>query len=120
MFDIDHFKRINDLFGHDIGDHVLTAMAQLVRANIRSDTIFAHWGGEEFAIICPRSNAKEAKLLANKLRVLIAENMFIDEHKVTCSFGVSEYRGQDVDRWFKRADKKLYKAKSQGRNRVEV
>lgn len=120
LFDIDHFKRINDLFGHDIGDHVLTAMAQLVRANIRSDTIFARWGGEEFAIICPRSNANGAKLLANKLRVLIAENMFIDKHKVTCSFGVSEYRGQDVDRWFKRADKKLYKAKSQGRNRVEV
>jgi two-component system, cell cycle response regulator len=125
IFDLDHFKDLNDNFGHDAGDYVLKDLSTLIKQNgIREQDIFARYGGEEFVILLPRTNLKQAFEIAERLRRLIADHDFIYEAKklpVTASIGVADYRqgvltGTDL---FKRADGAVYKAKEGGRNQVQ-
>ena len=119
MFDIDHFKRINDRHGHLIGDQVLKDLTQRVQSRLRSVDVLARWGGEEFLILTPHCQADDAAKLAEKLRILIESEPFAEVGDVTCSFGVAGFRaGESHDAWLKRVDDALYDAKSAGRNRV--
>ncbi|NWF66273.1 MAG: diguanylate cyclase [Campylobacterales bacterium] len=121
IFDIDYFKKINDTYGHQIGDKVLVSLTELVSKNIRQNDLFARWGGEEFMLIMPSCDEEHAKILAEKLRKLIETNDFEKVGQVTCSFGVILYNGKEsIDDLIKKADIALYKAKQNGRNRVEV
>ncbi|WP_295388351.1 diguanylate cyclase [uncultured Thiodictyon sp.] len=119
LLDIDHFKSINDRFGHLSGDQVLVQLCQLVRAHLRAADVFARWGGEEFVILLPHCQAADAGRLAEQLRALIADHPFSAVGTVTCSFGVAQRRPAETrDAWLKRADDALYAAKAGGRNRV--
>ena len=118
MLDIDHFKIINDTFGHLAGDRVLLEIAQLIKDNIRQSDFLARWGGEEFAILIPGIELEQAMRVAEKLRVLVEKNEFSIGSQVTCSFGISSYvHKEDEDAFLQRADMALYQAKQQGRNR---
>ncbi len=119
MFDIDHFKLINDSFGHLEGDEVLITLARLVGEKLRRTDIFGRWGGEEFLIICPGTNLKGAAFLAETLRKVLESHNFKTVGPVTCSFGVasSEESGKSED-LLKKLDNALYFAKQNGRNRV--
>jgi diguanylate cyclase (GGDEF)-like protein len=117
MLDIDYFKTVNDTYGHDVGDEVLKEYSKLILSHLRENDIFSRIGGEEFMIILPHVNAKEAFRVANKLREKIELNKKIVA--ITMSFGVTEYiRGEEMDFIFKRVDSALYEAKNSGRNRV--
>jgi len=123
MFDIDHFKRINDVHGHLAGDFVLKELARIVQSRIRRDEVFARYGGEEFAIILPETSLEGSAQLGETLREKVAEHLYVfqaDTIKVTMSVGAAIL--QDTDRaaneLIKRADEKLYEAKNGGRNRV--
>jgi len=119
IMDIDFFKKINDTYGHIVGDMVLQKVAHIVNSNIRKSDIFGRYGGEEFIIICKNTSSKDATTLANKLRMKIEETNFGDKLKVTCSFGVTEYvKGESIEEFINRADKGLYLAKESGRNKV--
>ena len=121
FFDIDHFKDINDSYGHDKGDLVLRELACLTQKNIRKNDIFGRWGGEEFLIICPEIGLIEATKLAEKLRRLIETYKFNDSLlcSVTCSFGVTQFVDKDTQKIItKRVDTLLYEAKQKGRNRT--
>ena len=121
MCDLDKFKAINDKFGHDSGDMVLIEFAALVFKTIRKSDIFARWGGEEFAILLPETNLEKASQIASKLRLVTETHMMPQIGRITCSFGVAEYHaGDNEEDLIKRADIALYKAKSNGRNRVEI
>jgi len=124
IFDLDHFKKLNDNFGHDAGDFVLKELASLIRSNgIRENDVFARYGGEEFVILLPKTNLKQSFEIAERLRKLVENHQFMYEGKrlpVTASIGVSDYRqgvntGTDL---FKRADEAVYKSKGGGRNQV--
>jgi len=121
FFDIDHFKKINDKYGHQSGDDVLVQISSKVSAYIREVDTFARWGGEEFVILLPGSSAQSTFKLAEKCRLLIQNIEFTDKKiNVTSSFGVSNYiSGETVDKLFLRADKALYQAKNNGRNQVQ-
>ena len=119
FFDIDFFKRVNDTYGHDIGDYVLKNIAKLVSSEIRSSDIFARWGGEEFILFLPNTSLEEALKVAEKLRKSIEEYAFNDIDTITCSFGVTELQEDDTKESFlKRVDNLLYEAKESGRNCV--
>jgi diguanylate cyclase len=120
IFDIDHFKRINDTYGHQIGDTVLQELAKTVAANIRSSDALARWGGEEFVIVACETGLSQAANLAEKIRQVVDTHPFTDVGHVTISLGVTTYTPHDsVDTLMIRVDKALYHAKSGGRNRVE-
>lgn len=120
IFDIDHFKQVNDRYGHNVGDYVLKTIASLVQSLIRSSDTFARWGGEEFIILAPNTALENALYLAEKLRAAIEKYNFDFVEKVTCSFGVAEFANNvDFEGLVERADKALYAAKRSGRNRVE-
>jgi diguanylate cyclase (GGDEF)-like protein len=119
LVDVDHFKEINDQYGHLVGDVVLQDIAQLLEENIRTVDTIGRWGGEEFLIICPEQTAESSHLLAEKLRILITEYPFAHIDKLSCSFGISSYQTNDSShQLIKRADIALYQAKKQGRNCV--
>lgn len=119
IFDIDHFKNVNDLYGHSAGDDVLKRLAKLVETNIRETDIFARWGGEEFVIQAPGIALADAVMFAEKLRVAIEQYDFNQPKKITASFGVTVYKkGDNSSRLINRADKALYLAKENGRNQV--
>ncbi|KWT82511.1 GGDEF domain-containing response regulator [Candidatus Magnetominusculus xianensis] len=121
IFDIDHFKSVNDTYGHPTGDYVLKEITKLVTENIRKYDIFARYGGEEFVILTPETNLAGAKDLAEKIREIIQDSVFKEVGKVTCSFGVSEYvKQEDPAGFIKKADYALYIAKNKGRNRVKA
>lgn len=120
MFDLDHFKNINDNYGHNIGDHVLKEVSQLILDNIRSHDILSRWGGEEFMVLTPKSNQNQAGILAEKLRCLIEAHDFGDGLHVTASFGVTQLKTDDLaDSFTTRVDQAMYLAKQNGRNRIE-
>jgi len=120
MFDIDHFKRINDTFGHHTGDSVLRELTGMVAQSVRVHDLFARWGGEEFMIMVTNTTAGNARLYAEKLRCLIESREFTEVRHVTCSFGVTQLGDDDNDdRFTQRVDRALYRAKTLGRNRVE-
>ena len=120
MFDIDHFKSINDAYGHDVGDTVLKEIAALVRVNIRVSDVFARWGGEEFMVLSPDADLESGKQLAERLRESVAGFDFTGvPRQVTSSFGLAVFTGGELaDELVKRADEALYEAKESGRNRV--
>ncbi|MBU0665321.1 MAG: PAS domain S-box protein [Proteobacteria bacterium] len=121
MYDLDYFKRVNDTFGHDVGDYVLQAVTGLVKENIRVTDIVGRWGGEEFMVLMPQSDIQSARNTAEKLRLAIAEYHFDKVNKMTVSFGVTAFESQDdMKSLLKRVDDALYQAKKQGRNRVEI
>lgn len=119
MFDIDHFKKVNDTYGHSAGDNVLKSLTKLVSANIRKIDVFARWGGEEFVIQAPGTSLDDAKKLAEKLRTKIEAYDFIEPKNITASFGISIFQsGDDNITVINRADEALYRAKHGGRNQV--
>ena len=119
FFDIDHFKKINDTYGHQTGDDVLQELVTIIKGCIRELDIFARWGGEEFIVILPRTDMTNALKVAEKIRKNIMNSKFKVVKNVTCSFGVTTFsKNDDVDKFINRADKALYKAKESGRNRV--
>jgi diguanylate cyclase (GGDEF)-like protein len=119
IFDIDHFKQVNDTYGHDIGDKVLIQIAALVKNLLYGHDTFARWGGEEFVILAEDTTKNDAYMLANRLREAIENFPFEFVKQLTCSFGISEYRPNDTETTLvKRADNALYQAKQNGRNRV--
>jgi diguanylate cyclase (GGDEF)-like protein/PAS domain S-box-containing protein len=121
IFDIDHFKHINDTFGHKAGDKVLVAVANLMRSTSREVDIIARWGGEEFVVLAPSADVTTAATAAERFRDRIARRSFPSCGAVTASFGVAGYRAGDTpDQLFARADGALYKAKQNGRNRVVI
>jgi diguanylate cyclase (GGDEF)-like protein len=121
MFDIDHFKNINDLYGHDTGDDVLKEIVGIVSENIRENDILVRWGGEEFLILAPETNIYHARLLADKLRLMIKGFEFARVGNISGSFGVTQFReDDDMDSFIKRVDVSLYKAKKGGRDKVEA
>lgn len=120
LFDVDHFKRINDTYGHPVGDAVLQELAALVATQVRASDLFARWGGEEFALLAVNCSLSCVRPLADKLRYLIDAHSFPTVGHVTCSFGVAEFNpDESADAFLERIDAGLYRAKQQGRNRVE-
>jgi diguanylate cyclase (GGDEF)-like protein len=120
-FDIDHFKRINDTFGHETGDLVLQELVSIVNNNIRTGDYFGRWGGEEFLVIVKNQDATQTEQLADRLRSIIANHNFATVGTVTTSFGITTYKENDtIQTILRRADKALYTAKENGRNKVDV
>jgi len=119
ILDIDHFKKVNDEFGHPVGDQVLVRTANLLSSCVRESDTVARWGGEEFAVIAPATTEQGAASLAEKLRSIMAATHLGPKEAVTASFGVAELGPDDtVDTLLQRADAALYRAKQTGRNRV--
>jgi diguanylate cyclase (GGDEF)-like protein len=121
FIDIDHFKRVNDEHGHDIGDQVIKGLAALVRSAVQREDLFARWGGEEFLLVFRSTPGLEARTIAERLRERIADAHWPVSLRITCSFGVAEWhQGEDLERGVKRADEAMYRAKQNGRDRVEL
>jgi diguanylate cyclase (GGDEF)-like protein len=124
LFDIDHFKRVNDELGHAGGDVVLQDVARSVRASIRPADYFARVGGEEFAVLLPETDGNQAAAAAERLRAdIAASTVMVDGHarSVTASFGVAQLDRSHgtIEAWMALADTSLYRAKRNGRNRCE-
>ena len=126
MFDVDHFKRINDTFGHVAGDQVLARLAQVTQSTVRAEDVFGRYGGEEFAVICRGIPLADAATMAERLRAMVAGAQFVYEAgviPVTISIGVAGYPEvavQNALELIAAADEALYGAKRGGRNRVVV
>ena len=124
MMDVDYFKRINDTYGHAVGDRVLESLAKILRRTVREVDVVGRLGGEEFALILPETGMDKAANFAERLRGLI-ENAVLSSAKgeisVTCSFGITTYRAGNLslDNLISKADEALYRAKQNGRNRIE-
>ncbi|HAK46808.1 MAG TPA: hypothetical protein DCO79_12935, partial [Spirochaeta sp.] len=123
MIDIDHFKRINDNFGHDTGDRALIRFADIIRSSLRETDIAGRLGGEEFGIILPLTNIKQALIVAERIRLRIETETGSKEADVppfTASFGLAQFnKNKDSsDLLTQNADKALYKAKETGRNKI--
>ncbi|SFP53967.1 sensor domain-containing diguanylate cyclase [Hydrogenimonas thermophila] len=117
MFDIDHFKKVNDEFGHDVGDSVLKELARIIKKNLRQIDIFCRVGGEEFMIILPETEEKNAYQISEKLRKIVESHSKESIPKVTISLGIAQFfKNDDKDNLLKRVDNALYKAKENGRN----
>lgn len=121
LVDIDHFKSVNDTYGHQVGDMVLSQTTKIISQNLRKSDIFGRWGGEEFVVICPQTNKNETFVLAEKLRVAIEEHEFEKVGHKTICLGIAELEHDDNEKILvERADKALYEAKNSGRNRAVV
>ena len=118
MFDLDRFKNVNDAHGHQAGDRILRGIADCVRGELRGGDVLARYGGEEFVIAAPGIEWRQAAALAERLRIRIAEERFDSLPQVTCSFGVCEFNGGDVDSLIGQVDGLMYEAKRNGRNCV--
>lgn len=120
LLDIDHFKLVNDNYGHPVGDQVLIEFARLLTKFVRHTDITGRWGGEEFLIICRNTEMITAKTLVESLRARISEHIFPVVGSKTSSFGITEYKkGDTIMQMMSRVDKALYRAKRAGRNRIE-
>jgi diguanylate cyclase (GGDEF)-like protein len=121
LVDIDHFKRVNDTYGHDTGDFVLRKITELIRENARISDILARYGGEEFVIILPETDIEGASKQIERMRKIIEKTSFDGVGNLTISAGITSYTGGDsCQSMITRADKALYLAKEEGRNRVRV
>jgi diguanylate cyclase (GGDEF)-like protein len=117
MFDIDHFKQVNDAYGHDKGDSVLVEIVDIVKKIIRQNDVFARWGGEEFMILIPGSPQDDVIAMTERIRTAISGHCFEQVGNVTCSFGLTELRDDDMPELIlKRVDEALYASKNSGRN----
>lgn len=121
ILDLDNFKRINDTYGHLVGDKTLVHLSRILRDNLRDIDIVGRWGGEEFMIICPETDIEGINHLALKIQEVVNAYDFPHIHTLTCSFGISESReGDRIENVVGRADRALYRAKEEGRNRIYV
>lgn len=119
LIDLDHFKEINDNYGHDVGDYILQEFAKLIKQNLRSDDMFFRWGGEEFALIVD-SNKYDTYKLVEKLREVLSKKSF-QSITITASFGIGQICSNcDKNSLFMKTDDALYKAKNSGRDKVVV
>ncbi|MDX1301711.1 GGDEF domain-containing protein [Photobacterium sp.] len=118
--DIDHFKVINDSFGHQKGDETLKLFAELISKRIRKSDVFVRWGGEEFIIFCPTTTLAGAVELSQLIRSIVESYQWAEGRVITCSAGVAELGDENIESLIARADAALYRAKQRGRNRVEV
>jgi diguanylate cyclase (GGDEF)-like protein len=125
MMDIDHFKRINDTYGHGVGDQVIKALAEVATKGLRPTDILARYGGEEFVVTLPETDGDVAHLVAERLRASLEQAVVkadgVGEVRFTVSIGVATFAtGVALARAMERADQALYRAKDGGRNRVEI
>ncbi len=119
LFDVDHFKAVNDAHGHLAGDKVLKAMADAAKATVRTSDMVGRWGGEEFLVLCPETDAASALILAERLRLAVRGESFVTGTVQTVSLGVAAFApGDSVDSLLIRADNALYRAKNAGRDRA--
>ena len=120
ILDIDYFKRVNDSYGHHIGDSVLIEISELLKANVRESDYIGRWGGEEFVIISPEIKIEGLIQFIEKIRKIIENYNFSTAGNLTASFGITVYTKEDtIKSIIQRADEALYKAKASGRNKVE-
>ena len=121
MIDLDHFKKVNDTYGHIAGDNVLKETVSILHDNIRKADVLGRYGGEEFIIIMSGLDVKKAKIVCEKIRNIIEKHKHPKIGQVTISIGLAEFCNKDsAEKLIARADKSLYIAKENGRNRVEV
>jgi diguanylate cyclase len=127
MVDIDHFKRVNDAHGHDTGDEVLRIVGEVLRANVRRESLIARVGGDEFGLLLSAASPDYAAGIAKRLCQLLASRpLAVRGHpevieRITLSIGVAGWRaGESSTRWYARADAALYEAKRSGRNRISI
>lgn len=127
MLDVDHFKKVNDTYGHVFGDKVLRSIAHVLQGKVKGADSVARFGGEEFAVLLPKTAAKGAQVVAEQIREAVEKGRIRgtgkaeDAGKITISIGVALYRvGDTAESFIERADKALYKSKSDGRNRVTL
>ncbi|MEN6543287.1 diguanylate cyclase [Parvibaculum sp.] len=119
LFDIDHFKRVNDRFGHQAGDITLVELTHLVSLRLRALDLLARWGGEEFVVMMPHCRTVDAMKLADRLRSMIADYKFPVVGHITVSMGVTALRpDEQLEDGLKRVDDAMYQAKRHGRNRI--
>jgi len=124
LMDVDHFKQINDQYGHDVGDRVLGGVSQVLKDSIREQDFIGRWGGEEFLAVLPGTDIEQAAASAERIRKAIEVLVVEGDGKrisVTISIGITQYRAEELlSNAIARADHALYEGKSAGRNRVEV
>lgn len=123
IIDIDHFKKVNDVYGHLCGDRALRHMSDAIKTNIRESDVFVRMGGEEFAILLPETSLEEGNVIAERIRNSVSEMNFTyqNEHvPLTISLGLSIYNGEKMDEFIERSDKALYQAKRNGRNQLVI
>lgn len=119
MLDVDFFKKVNDTYGHNIGDEVLIQLVKILTQEIREVDVLSRWGGEEFLVIMPLIDEEGAKNAAERLRAVVERTPFTQGLRQTASFGVTTYKkGESTETFIDRADKALYEAKQKGRNCV--
>ncbi len=118
MIDIDDFKRVNDTKGHVYGDRVLAEVAEIIRSGIRDTDVAGRYGGEEFLVAFPGTDAAKAYLTAERMRQAVAAHDREDGLRVTVSIGVCQHGGESVAALVQRADERMYQAKREGKNRV--
>jgi diguanylate cyclase (GGDEF)-like protein len=124
MFDIDHFKSVNDTYGHLVGDQVLVSIAKIALASIREGDVLLRYGGEEFLCVLPGANKVDAGIIAERIRIMVKDSSVKNAEqdiKVTVSIGVVTYPRNDIsesDQLIKLADDAMYVAKETGRNRT--
>ena len=116
--DLDYFKRVNDKYGHQMGDHVLREFGMVVGSSICDTDKLVRWGGEEFIVFCPDTDADEAQRKAEKVRFLVSQHLWVHGDPLTCSIGVAEMKQEKGSETIARADEALYQAKHSGRNQV--
>jgi diguanylate cyclase (GGDEF)-like protein len=121
LVDIDFFKRINDKFGHAVGDMAIKSLVEVISSNIRSVDTLCRYGGEEFVVLLSETAVQDAAKVAEKLRNLVEHTRVVPEGTMTISVGVCDVAVvDDVDHWLNLADGALYLAKHNGRNRIEL
>lgn len=117
IVDVDHFKQVNDKFGHSVGDEILRQFSDVLRQEVRATDVVARWGGEEFVIFCPQTNVKDAQLLCERLLTSVRQKSFEPVAQLTCSIGGARLvENETVNECLERADKALYRAKNKGRD----
>ncbi len=121
IIDLDNFKKLNDTYGHLVGDKMLKRLGFVLKENTRKYDIVSRFGGEEFVILLPNTNIKRARIICERLRKKVQADNEMGKYSVTFSGGLTEYKkGDSVKKMQLRADKAVYIAKKKGKNRIEV